>query len=109
MNTQEVNYFSYFFENSKKDNHFDYGSFITKPRDLELQHWDFITEKGFDKMATHNVIELAKKSGVVIDYSFSYYKTHVGIFVNGNIYICEQHSFTIASCLKTLYFLNIIN
>ena len=106
MNTQE---FYYFFQDGKKDNQFNYGSFINTPRKIEQDYSDFIISKGFDKMVSHNVIEMAKKSGIIIDYNFSYYRTHVGIFVNDNIYICEQHEARITSLLKTLYFLNIIN
>ena len=98
-----------FFEVSKKDNQFYLTSFVNIPMSIQNDYFNFLIDKGLDKMQDFKIIELAKKTAVIIDYNFSNYRTHVGIFVNGNIYICEQHSFIIARCLKTLYFLNIIN
>jgi hypothetical protein len=100
---------SLFFEVSKKANEFYLRSFVNIPMNIQNDYFTFLTDKGIDKLNDHQIIELAKKTGVLINYEFSYYKTHVGIFANGNIYMCEQHSFIIARCIKTLFFLNIIN
>jgi len=79
-----------------------------RPRKADDAFWFFVKEKGLDKLENFEIINIAIKNGAIIDNNFSYYKTHTGITINNQVYVCEHNDYTQAYFFKILYFLGII-
>lgn len=99
----------YFLEKPFKDKDVIYlNNMHDRPREVRDAFSVFLQSNPIFKLEPYQIIGMVKEKGIIINYNYSFYKTHTAIEVNNQIYICEQREHTIAYFIKVLYFLEII-